>query len=142
MVTPYSVPFDGFNHTATGSATGVLGESLSGLDLVGTTTHSAVGTYADTWTFTDSTGNYNNASAPISDVIGQAGSTTVVTFEAGPYTYRGTPFGATALVTGAGGLSQSVPVGFSTRKTSRNTSTMCATYSSGVGSSPSWSECP
>ena len=37
-------------------------------------------------------------------------SMTVVTFETGPYTYRGTAFTATAVVTGAGRLDQSVPV--------------------------------
>src|SRR5207253_6108061 len=36
--------------------------------------------------------------------IGKAASATVVTFEAGPYTYRGTAFTATAQVTGVGGL--------------------------------------
>jgi len=45
--------------------------------------------------------------------VGLATSTTTVTFEAGPYTYRGTPFTATATVTGPGGLSQSVPVSYS-----------------------------
>ena len=39
----------------------------------------------------------------------QDSSTTTVTFEAGPYTYRGTPFTATAVATGAGGLNQPVP---------------------------------
>jgi hypothetical protein len=46
----------------------VLGETLSGLDLSGTT-HKLVGNYTDTWTFTDSTGNYNNASGTVNDVI-------------------------------------------------------------------------
>jgi hypothetical protein len=45
--------------------------------------------------------------------ITQASSATVVTFEAGPYVYRATAFTATALVTGVGGLSQSVPVVYS-----------------------------
>src|SRR5207253_3619617 len=57
-VTPYSVTYDGNAHTATGTATGVKGEALSGLNLTGTT-HSSAGTYAtDVWTFTDVTGNY------------------------------------------------------------------------------------
>jgi hypothetical protein len=57
-VTGYSVTFDGLAHTATGTATGVLGEDLSaGLDL-NSTTHTNVGTYLDVVTFTDVTGNY------------------------------------------------------------------------------------
>src|SRR5256885_2379911 len=36
--------------------------------------------------------------------IAKAASTTVVSFEAGPYTYRGSAFTATVAVTGAGGL--------------------------------------
>jgi YDG domain/Bacterial Ig-like domain (group 3) len=57
-LTGYDVLFDGLAHTATGTATGVLGEDLSaGLDL-SSTTHTNVGTYLDTVTFTDATGNY------------------------------------------------------------------------------------
>ncbi len=62
VVTPYSVTYDGDAHTATGTAKGVKGESLSGLNLSGTT-HTSAGDYpSDAWTFTDVTGNYNNAS--------------------------------------------------------------------------------
>ena len=43
----------------------------------------------------------------------KASSMTVVTFEAGPYTYRGTAFTATAAVTGVGGLNQAVAVVYS-----------------------------
>src|SRR5947208_1254554 len=42
--------------------------------------------------------------------IDKAASTTVVSFEAGPYTYRGTAFTATAQVSGVGGLNQSQAV--------------------------------
>src|SRR5207245_7335647 len=42
-VTPYCVTYDGNAHTATGTATGVKGESLAGLDLSGTT-HTNAGT--------------------------------------------------------------------------------------------------
>src|SRR5207247_410742 len=58
-VTGYSVNHDGNSHTASGSCTGVNGETLIGLDLTGTT-HTDVGNYTDSWTFTDSTGNYND----------------------------------------------------------------------------------
>jgi hypothetical protein len=68
-VTPYNIAFDGNAHMATGTATGVKGESLSGLDL-SATTHTAAGTYTtDPWTFTDVTGNYNNAIGKVSDSI-------------------------------------------------------------------------
>jgi hypothetical protein len=68
-VTGYHVFFDTFPHTATGSCTGVNGESLAGLSLTGTT-HTAVGTYNDSWTFNDVTGNYNNGGNTVSDSIG------------------------------------------------------------------------
>jgi len=74
VVTPYSVVFDGAAHTATGSATGVLGESLGGLNLSGTT-HTNPGDYlTDAWTFTDVTGNYNNANSTVHDNIHYATS--------------------------------------------------------------------
>jgi uncharacterized repeat protein (TIGR01451 family) len=70
-VTPYNVGYDGNAHTATGSCVGAKGEGLSVLNLNGTT-HTPVGTYAtDPWTFTDSTGNYNNTSGTVSDSIGK-----------------------------------------------------------------------
>ncbi|MDE3068888.1 MAG: Ig-like domain repeat protein [Verrucomicrobiota bacterium] len=61
---------------------------------------------SDAWTFTDATGNYNDASGTVHDAIAPAPSTTVVTINGGPFTYTGaaiTP--ATVTVTGAGGLS-------------------------------------
>ncbi len=68
----YSVTYDGEPHTATGTCTGVEGESLSGLDL-SATTHTSAGTYnGDAWTFTDVTGNYNNANGMVDDSITQA----------------------------------------------------------------------
>ena len=69
-VTPYNVTYDGNAHTATGTATGVKSESLSGLNLSGTT-HTNPGDYlTDPWTFTDVTGNYNIASGTVHDSIG------------------------------------------------------------------------
>jgi probable HAF family extracellular repeat protein len=97
-VTPYSVTYNGTAHTATGSAKGVLGETLAGLNLSGTT-HTAAGTYAtDPWTFTDSTGNYNNTSGAVGDSIAQAKATITVT----PYsvTYNGTAHTATGSAKG------------------------------------------
>ena len=46
----------------------MLGEPLSGLDLSGTT-HTDAGDYTDEWLFIDSTGNYNNDSDFIKDLI-------------------------------------------------------------------------
>jgi Bacterial Ig-like domain/YDG domain/Immunoglobulin I-set domain len=68
--TPYNVTYDYNAHTATGTATGVCGENLLSatygdtLDLSGTT-HTLPGDYNDSWTFTDVTGNYNNASGTL-----------------------------------------------------------------------------
>ena len=204
-VTPYHVTYDGNPHTVTGTATGVKGESLGGLDLSGTT-HTNAGDYpTDPWAFTDVTGNYNNASGTVHDimnkanaminvvgytgvydgnahgasgtatgvgsvnlsaslnlgatftnvpggtahwtfsggtnyndasgdipiVINKAPSTTLVTFEAGPYVYRGTPFTATAVVTGVGGLNQTLVVNYSgncTMVTSMNGCKATATF--------------
>lgn len=70
-VIPYIVTYDGSMHTAGGTATGVFGETLIGLDLSGTA-HANAGTYADGWSFTDPTGNYNNATGPVTDLIATA----------------------------------------------------------------------
>lgn len=71
-----------------------------------------------------------SASGP--GTITKAPTTTTVTFEAGPYVYRGTAFTATANVTGAGGLSQAVtPVNYTgdcTNVTSANGCSASATY--------------
>jgi hypothetical protein len=100
-VTPYNVTYDGNPHTATGTATGVGGVNLSGLNLSGTT-HTNAGTYpSDPWTFTDLTGNYNNASGTVSDVINKAGTTTTVVAQPNP-SVSGVPVAFTATVTGAG----------------------------------------
>jgi len=58
-------------------------------------------------------GNYDITYVNGSVTVAKAPTTTVVTFEAGPYVYRGSAFTATALVTGAGGLSESVAVVYS-----------------------------
>ena len=75
VVTPYSVTYDATAHTATGTATGVNSEALSGLDLSGTE-HTNAGTYAsDAWTFTSPNGNYNDDSGTVSDNITPLGLT-------------------------------------------------------------------
>ena len=99
-VTAYSVTYDGNAHMAAGTATGVKGESLSGLDL-GATSHTNAGIFTDTWTFTDSTGNYNNATGSVSDSIAKANANVSVT----PYsvTFDGSSHTAIGSVTGVGG---------------------------------------
>jgi hypothetical protein len=99
-VTPYSVTYDAKSHTATGTATGVLGEALTGLDLTGTT-HTHAGTYSDGWTFTDATGNYNNAGGAVTDTIGKANASIAVNGYAG--VYDGHAHGATGSATGVPG---------------------------------------
>src|SRR4029078_13155678 len=69
--TPYNVTYDGKSHMATGSAKGVKGEILGGLDL-SSSAHTNANSYTDHWTFTDATGNYNNTAGTVSDEIGKA----------------------------------------------------------------------
>ena len=70
-MTPYNVVFNGQAHASTGVAIGVNGQVLPGLNLRGTTHIGAYSTisYRDTWTFIDVTGNYNNASGTVVNVI-------------------------------------------------------------------------
>ena len=100
-VTPYSVTYDGNSHTATGTATGVKGEPLAGLDLSGTT-HTNAGDFPnDPWKFTDSTGNYNGANGTVHDIINKADAKVIVT----PYTvtYDGNSHTAAGTATGVKG---------------------------------------
>ena len=92
-----------------------------------------VGTYAIGLGTLSAGTNYalSLSATPVTFAIDQAGSTTVVTFEVGPYVYRGTEFIATAVVTGAGGLNQSVAVvlsGDCTNVTSTDGCTATATF--------------
>jgi hypothetical protein len=78
VVTAYCVDFDGSAHTATGTATGVLSEALTGLVLTGTT-HTTAGTYlADAWNFSDPNGNYSDQSGTVNDSIVNAAITAPV----------------------------------------------------------------
>jgi subtilisin family serine protease len=69
-ITGYNVVYDLLAHTAAGSCSGVGGDgTLSGLDLSGTT-HTNPGDYSeDPWVYTDTTGNYKNASGTVHDNI-------------------------------------------------------------------------
>jgi hypothetical protein len=86
--------------------------------------HSLSATYA-------AQGNFAASSATANLHVNPASSTTVVTFQMGPYTYRGTAFTATAAVTGIGGLNQVLAVVYSgdcTNVTSVNGCTATATF--------------
>lgn len=103
-VTPYSVTYDGTQHTATGSAQGINSVFLAGLDLTGTT-HTDAGNYNnDPWTFTDVTGNYNNASGTVNNVINQRNLTVTAIdqekCEGETITFSGSEFTATGLQNG------------------------------------------
>ena len=47
--------------------------------------HTNAGVYSDTWTFTDATGNYNNASGTVTDTIAKANATITVIGYTGVY---------------------------------------------------------
>ncbi|MEK7237520.1 MAG: YDG domain-containing protein, partial [Nitrospirota bacterium] len=111
----YTGVFGAAAHGAAGTAVGVLGESLSGLDLSGTT-HTNAGTYTDPWTFTDSTGNYNNASGTVSDNIAKATATATVNGYTG--IFDGTAHGATG--TAVGVLGESLSAGLNLGATFTN----------------------
>ena len=59
------------------------------------------------WTFTDATGNYNNASASVAIVITKADATVTVTGYTG--VYDGAAHGATGTATGVGGVGAERP---------------------------------
>jgi MBG domain (YGX type) len=99
-VNPYDLTYDGDPHNATGFCTGVLGEFMEGLDLSGTT-HTNSGSYTDTWTFTDASGNYNDASGGITDMIAKAEATCTINGFTGIYNMAS--HGASGTCTGLGG---------------------------------------
>ena len=66
--------YDGFYHGASGSATGVLGENLSGLLNLGASFLSA-GNHTATWTFAGNN-NYNSDSGSVSIDINELPTTT------------------------------------------------------------------
>src|SRR6058998_70293 len=123
-VTPYHVTYDATAHTASGTATGVGGVNLSADLTLSGTTHTSAGTYsADSWTFTDPTGNYKNVAATtITDQIDQATASITVT----PYhvTYDATAHTASGTATGVGGVNLSADLTLS-----GTTHTSAGTYS-------------
>ena len=91
-LTPYSGIYDGVAHSASGTATGALGEDLSGLLDFTATTHTNAGSYAgDAWTFLGNSG-YAGMSGSIDDEIAKADQTITVTQAAPTSAIYGTSF--------------------------------------------------
>ena len=98
-VNGYTGTFDGNEHGATGTATGVGGADLSGqLNLGAKFTNFPGGTA--NWTFTGGT-NYNDQSGSVQIVINKADATVSVSGYTG--TYDGNEHGASGTATGVGG---------------------------------------
>ena len=95
-VTGFAGTYDGLPHGATGTATGVSGENLSGLLTFGETFTDAPGGTAH-WTFAGDA-NYNAAAGTAAITINRAEATINVTGFTG--TYDGAPHGATGTATG------------------------------------------
>ena len=96
-VTGWTGAYDGSPHGASGTATGVNSEDLSSdLDLGASYTDVPGGTA--NWAFTDTTGNYNDASGSVDIVINKADPTIDVTGWTGAY--DGSPHGASGTATG------------------------------------------
>ena len=99
-VAGYNVVYNGATHAATGAVHGVNGVVLAGLNLV-STVHVNAGTYHDVWSFTDSTGNYNSASGPVTNLIQKANAYIVVNGYI--VLYNGAPHVATGAAYGVNG---------------------------------------
>nr|MBA3356688.1 MBG-2 domain-containing protein [Pyrinomonadaceae bacterium] len=95
-VSGYTGVYNGAAQGATGTTTGVLSEALAGLDLGASFTNVPGGTA--TWTFTDVTGNYNNATGTAAIVINKADATINVSGYTG--VYDGAAHGATGAAIG------------------------------------------
>lgn len=112
-VTGGTFPYDGNAHPGTVTITGAGGLNLTDSPVYSGACSAAPVNVAETpctasYTYAGDD-NYTGSSGSATINISQASSVTTVTFETGPYTYRGSAFTATAVVTGAG-LNQSVPV--------------------------------
>ena len=115
----YNATYNGVAHVSTGSATGINGTNLdSYLDLSGTS-HTSAGTYTtDSWSFHDPSGNYSDASGTITNVIGKANATFVVT----PYStiYDGLSHTAVGVALGVGGENLSSLLSFTSQTQAGN----------------------
>src|SRR5206468_4017443 len=114
--------------TAAATGVGMSPVDLSGSLSYGNNLAAGAATAAASWAGDP---NHFGSAGTGSFAIGKAASSTVVTFEAAPYTYRGTAFTATAQVSGVGGLDAAVAVvytGDCTNVTGANGCTATATY--------------
>ena len=96
----YTVTYDGNLHVTTGTAKGVSAEDLMGLDL-SATAHTDADNYTDSWSFTDMTGNYNDDSGTVNNIINKAGLTITANDQSKCFsetiTFTGTEFNSTGL---------------------------------------------
>jgi hypothetical protein len=126
---PVSVTYNGTLQTpCTAVVTGVGG--LSDSVTVSYTDNMNAGTATASAIYSGDA-NHNGSNNSKNFTIEKASSTVILTFETGPYAYRGAAFTATANVTGIGGLNQAVTVVYSgdcTYVTSANGCTAKATF--------------
>ncbi len=129
----YFGTYDGAAHAATATVRGVGGVVLG--QVTSSTTHTNVGVYSDTVTYTDATGNYNNASRTVKSYITKA----AVTLTGGGLNgsgyygaYDGAAHAATATVRGVGGVVLG-QVTSSTTHTNAGVYSDTVTYTDGTG---------
>ena len=96
--------------TATASGVGMTDVDVTASIVYGSNTNAGLATADASW---DGDANHTGNTGSGGFTIGKAASTTVVTFESGPYVFRGSAFTATAQVTGVGGLNEAVTVTYS-----------------------------
>ncbi len=106
MVTPYQVTYDGNGHTAGYTIVGVNGETngMVGTINLSATTHTNVGIYYDSWSFTGGPNYTSIGSTTITDLINQATSAATVTVNNSPATYNGLGQAATVTLSGTNTL--------------------------------------
>jgi hypothetical protein len=134
VTVPTGAVYNGQGHAATAVTTGLNGIELATPAVSYTPGGSEAPVNAGTYTASASfagNDNYESSESSAQFTIGRAQSATVVSFEAGPYTYRGSAYMASAVVSGVAGLSQDVSVVYSgdcTNVTSTNGCTATATF--------------
>jgi hypothetical protein len=102
-ISGYSVTYDGTAHTADGHCLGVDGTTvLDGLDKSGTSNTNAGDYPHDPWTFTDTSGNYNNTSGTVHDHIDKANAD-CSSISGYDNVYNGHPYTATGACKGVDG---------------------------------------
>ncbi|MBS0266882.1 MAG: hypothetical protein JSS02_33455 [Planctomycetes bacterium] len=126
----YSVTYDAQAHTAKGTVTGVLGESLAGLVVTGST-HTKAGVYIDSWSFTDATGNYNTVRGQITDTISKADAN--ISISNYNVVYDTLAHTATGTVTGVNGVKLTGLTVSSTKHTNAGTYTDSWTFADTTG---------